>query len=309
MRVVMECTNCDLCKSNKYTTFKEIDGYKLVKCSECGLVYLNPRPAQQELNTQYPAEYHIAKLLGREPKTECEIEEEINKNIGTSAEIVKQFGTRGKLLDIGCSAGFFIASLKRRGWDVTGIDISEWASRFAREKLGLDVLTGSLEEVRIGEQFDVITMYHILEHLPDPLKTLKRVLGLIVNSGVLIIKGPNLASFDRMWHGANWRGYDLPFHLYHFTPKTYSMILDKAGFTVQKIILKPWNTDAHLKEMRLGDGTRADHPPRAIERFNKSNTKNNFIFKGINKMMDITTKLLSLKGRDLTIYAKRRNSL
>ncbi len=216
--MVMEHTNCGLCKSNRYAIFKEIDGYKLVKCRNCGLIYLNPRPGQEEISKQYSAKYHIGKLLGQEPKTEFEIEEEINKNAGRTDEIVRQFGTRGKLLDIGCSAGFFIASLKRRGWDVTGIDISEWAGKFAREKLGLNVLTGSVEEIRINKQFEVVTMYHIIEHLPNPLKTLKRVQELIADKGVLVIKGPNLGSFDRMWHGKKWRGYDLPFHLYHFNP-------------------------------------------------------------------------------------------
>ena len=305
----MEYVNCNLCNSNEYKLFKEINGYRLVKCKQCGLVYLNPRLTQQEINKEYSAEYHIKRLLREEPKTKKEIEKEINKNIGRAEEIVKQFGNNGKLLDIGCGAGFFIAYLKRYGWDVTGVDISEWASKFAKEKLGLNVFTGSVEEIEFNDKFYVITMYHILEHLPDPLRTLKRILELLADDGVLVVKGPNLGSFDRIWHGKKWRRYDVPFHLYYFTPKTYGLILEKAGFSVQKMIFQYWDPIAHLMEIKIGDGIRADHPSDAIEKFRKSKAYNNLIFKGLNKVMYTVAKLLNLKDRDLTIYAKKRDNL
>lgn len=305
----MEYVNCNLCNANKYTIFKEIDGYRLVKCKGCGLVYLNPRPTQQEIHEQYSAGYHIERLLGQEPKTQEEIGQEISKNTGRAEEIVKQFGDKRKLLDIGCGAGFFIACLKGYDWDVTGIDVSEWASGFARDKLGLNVFTGGVEDVPFNEQFDVITMYHVLEHLPNPLKTLKRVSEILANDGVLVIKGPNLASFDRIWHGKNWRGYDPPFDLYHFNPKTYRMMLTKAGLSIQKIVFQYWDPLAHLLEIRLGDGLRGDHPSDVIENFYRSRGCNNVIFKGINKITHTITRLLSIKGRDLTIYAKRGSGL
>jgi 2-polyprenyl-3-methyl-5-hydroxy-6-metoxy-1,4-benzoquinol methylase len=305
----MEYINCNLCNGKEYKLFKEINGYRLVKCKQCGLVYLNPRPTQQEINEEYSAEYHIERLLGQEPKTEKEIEQEINKNIGRAEEIVKQFGNKGKLLDIGCGTGFFIACLKRYGWKVTGMDISEWASKFAREKLGLNVFTGSVEEIQLNERFDVITMYHNLEHLPYPLKTLKSISEILTPNGVLVIKGPNLASFDRIWHGKCWRGYTDPSHLFYFTPKTYCRIIEKVGFSVQKTIFQYWDPVAHLMETRLGDGARADHPPDAIKKIRENERYNNFIFKGIHKIGYIMAKLLNLKGRDLTIYAKKMDNL
>lgn len=302
----MNYINCNLCNSNEYKLFKKIDGYRLVKCKQCGLVFLNHCPTQWEINEEYSAEYHIERLLVQEPKTEKEIEQEINKNIGRVEEIVKRFGAKGKLLDIGCGTGFFIACLKRYGWDVTGIDISDWASGFARKKLRLNVFTGTVEHSLFDKRFDVVTMYHILEHLPDPLGTLKKISEIIADDGFLVIKGPNLASFDRIWHGSNWRGYSDKSHLYYFTPKTYQMMLEKAGFSVQKIMFQYWDPIAHLMEIRLEDGIRADHPPDAIKRFK---THNNCFFKIIDKMTYIMAKLLNLKGRDITIYAKKREGL
>lgn len=303
----IECVNCNLCGSNECTLFKELNGYRLVKCKHCTLVYLNPRLTQQQINKECSAKYHIERLLGREPKLEKEIEEEIDGNFAIVGEIIKKFGNKGNLLDIGCSAGFFIAGLKRYGWDVTGTDISEWAVKFAKQRLSLNVFKGSIEDIKFDKQFDVITMYQILEHLPDPLRSLKKVSKILTENGTLVIKGPNLASFDRIWHGKNWRGYTDQGHLYYFTPKTYRMILEKAGFSLQKMIFQYWDTNTHLIEIRMGDGLRADHPLRAIKRFNKNRRSSNLIYKGIKKMIHIAVvKLLKLKGRDLTIYAKKR---
>ncbi len=300
----MEYVKCNLCDSRESELFKEINGYQLVKCKHCGLIYLNPRPNHQELNKIYSAAYHIEKILKQDPKTDKAVEIEINKYIGRATEIVNQFGKKGKLLDIGCSAGFFLACLKKYGWDVTGVEISQWASNFARKKLGLKVYTGKVEDVNFSDQFDVITMYHVLEHLPNPSNTLEKVYDILDTNGVLIINGPNFASFDRIWHGKEWRGYDLPFHLYHFTPDTYRAFLEKTGFSVQKIKFQYWNPVIHLMEIGLGDGIKADHPPETVKV-----SDNSIFLKSINKVGFILAKLLNLKGRDLTIYAKKRNEL
>jgi 2-polyprenyl-3-methyl-5-hydroxy-6-metoxy-1,4-benzoquinol methylase len=310
--MVTKHTNCSLCNSNGYTIFKKVDSYQLMRCKRCGLVSLNPLQVPQEINKEYSAEYHIDRLLKKEPQTEEEIEEEINKTIEMAEEIGKQFVKRGKLLDIGCSAGFFMACLKRYGWDVTGIDISEWAGKFAMDRLGLEVFTGNIEDIQFSDKFNVVTMNHVLEHLSDPLRTLKKVSEIIAKDGVLIINGPNLNSFDRIWHGVNWRGYDLPYHLYHFTPITYQAMLEKAGFSVQRIIFRYWDPISHLLEIKLGDGIRADHHPHAFEGITKRNiyqkAKKNYVLKVITKIIRIMARVSCLRGRDLTIYAKKKNA-
>ena len=309
--MVTKHTNCSLCNSNGYTIFKKMDSYQLMRCKRCGLVCLSPLQVPQEINKEYSAEYHIERLLKKEPQTEEEIEEEINKTIEMTEEIGRQFVNRGRLLDIGCGAGFFMACLKRYGWDVTGVDISEWAGKFAVERLGLEVFTGNVEDIQFSDKFDVVTMNHVLEHLPDPIKTLKKVSEIIAKEGILIINGPNLNSFDRIWHGRKWRGYTDRTHLYFFTPKTYRMIIEEAGFSVQRIIFSYWDPISHLLEIKLGDGIRADHPPHAFEGITERNiyqkAKKNYILNVITKMIRIMARVSCLRGRDLTIYAKKRN--
>jgi 2-polyprenyl-3-methyl-5-hydroxy-6-metoxy-1,4-benzoquinol methylase len=302
----MEHVKCNLCGSNEYKSLKKIDTYQLVKCKQCELVYLNPRPIQHLINEGYSYEYHINRILKKEPKTEKEIEEEINKHVGHAEELTRRCGGKQKLLDIGCSAGFFLACMKRHGWDVTGIEISDWASRYARERLGLNVFTGSVEDTEIKERFGVVTMLHILEHLPDPLRTLKSVAQIVENDGLLVIKGPNFGSFDRIWHGDNWRAYHLPSHLYHFTAKTYSMILREAGFEIKRIIFQRWNPITHWKEIRLGGGLRTDYPPDAVSSMGMNGPDINLLSKLIGKPLQMAASLMSLKGRDITIYAQKR---
>jgi len=141
------------------------------------------------------------------------------------------------------------------------------------------------------------------------LRVLKKVSEIIADGGVLIIKGPNLGSFDRVWHGNKWYGFSDKSHLYYFTPNTYQMILKRAGFSIQKIVFQYWDPVTHLMEIKLGDGIRADHPSETIDKFIKSKKYSSFISKGIKRVLHITTRLLKLKGRDLTIYAKKKVDL
>lgn len=145
-------------------------------------------------------------------------------------------------------------------------------------------------------------MNHTLEHLSDPFRTLRRVSEILINGGILIIKGPNFASFDRTWHGTNWRGYSDRGHFYYFTIRTYYMALKKSGFYVQKIIFQYWDPVAHFKEVRLGDGIRVDHHPDAIIK-SAFNEHNNPFLKAAGKALRVKARVLKLRGRDLTIYA------
>ena len=302
----MEYINCNLCNSNKYKLFREINNYRLVKCKRCGLVYLNPRPAQQELNRGYNSEYYKKGII-QEDQTEAGIEKEIEKRLGRAREIIKiSSKKKGKLLDIGCALGFFIACLKRYGWEVAGVESSEWSANFAKEKLGLNVFRGTIEEIEFTGYFNVITMYHLLEHLPNPLGILRKVSKILANDGLLVIKGPNLASFDRIWHGKNWWSYHLPFHFYHFTPRTYRMLLEKAGFSCNVIRCEYWDPILHLREIGLSDGIRADHSKSKTEQLG-STKKGSIYLQKIHSITCIVSKLIGLKGRDLTIYAKQRH--
>jgi 2-polyprenyl-3-methyl-5-hydroxy-6-metoxy-1,4-benzoquinol methylase len=137
----------------------------------------------------------------------------------------------GRLLDFGCGGGAFLERMRRAGWQVTGLDISDALAKRVRGELGIPVLTGTLPHPELAEgSFDLITMWQSLEHVHDPLRVLSECHRLLAPGGRLLIAAPNMDSAAFRWCGAAWVGLDLPRHLTHFTPHTLCLMLDRAGF-------------------------------------------------------------------------------
>jgi len=138
------------------------------------------------------------------------------------------------LLDIGCAAGTFLLTMRKLGtWQVTGVEFSEDVAAVARERYDLDVISGTLEETTFAdEQFDVVTMWDVLEHVHDPMGTLKEIFRILKPDGILLIRVPNLACWDIKLFGKHWAGFDAPRHLYVFTPQTLQKMMAEAGFDI-----------------------------------------------------------------------------
>lgn len=278
----MRSVNCNLCSNNNFSVYLKVKGDRLVKCKECGLIYLNPRPTYWELRNMY-TEHYKEKI----PSQIKEIEREINKRKKRCEKVLKMTGKKkGRILDIGCGFGYFLACMKKYGWDTTGIDINEKVIKFAKQRLKLNVLRRSIVTFRPQKRFDAIMMFHSLEHMPNPVRTLRKISKMLFNKGMLIVGGPNFNSFDRIWHKSDWRGYTNS-HLYYFTPKTYRLVLEKAGFVVQKIEYEHWNLTQHIQEINL------KYMEGVIKKLEKP-----FLDK-------VIKKCLKPKGRDLILYAKK----
>ncbi len=125
---------------------------------------------------------------------------------------------RGRLLDVGCGEGSFLANMQTLGWQVTGVEPDSDAARNAREQTGLhDVRSGSLEDVQLEQNsFDAVTLVHVLEHLPDPAQTLRQCWLLLRRGGQLVITTPNAKSLGRKLFKKDWRGWEPPRHLFLF---------------------------------------------------------------------------------------------
>jgi 2-polyprenyl-3-methyl-5-hydroxy-6-metoxy-1,4-benzoquinol methylase len=146
---------------------------------------------------------------------------------------------RGKrALDIGASNGFYLVELRNKGWEVHGVEVDAEAARYAREQYGLSIRTGAAEDV-LGdfpdEHFDLVTMWHVLEHLFDPLQVLSEVRRILKPGGILMLELPNLHCLPSALFGKYWGYLDVPRHLYHFTPQTLSTMLAKAGLSLNGI--------------------------------------------------------------------------
>jgi 2-polyprenyl-3-methyl-5-hydroxy-6-metoxy-1,4-benzoquinol methylase len=157
--------------------------------------------------------------------------------------ICKQSGkTVGKILDIGCGTGYFLNELKHKGWEAFGIEKNEQARKHAIEYFNLFVKSETHIHKFPKKSFDVITLWHALEHLEDLNEIMEKIYDLLLPDGIAIIAVPNCNSYDARHYKTYWAGYDVPRHLWHFTPKTMKLMVEKFNFNI--ICQKPMPFDA-----------------------------------------------------------------
>jgi 2-polyprenyl-3-methyl-5-hydroxy-6-metoxy-1,4-benzoquinol methylase len=153
-------------------------------------------------------------------------------------DMIERYETkRGRLLDVGCALGFFIDTAHKRGWAVDGVDISEHAVQYARDTLGLPARVGMLEDAGYPQaEFDVLTLWDVIEHVPDPVANLRYCASLLKERGLIVLSTPDVGSLVAKVAGARWMGYKLADeHLYYFSRRTLALALEKAGFELVEL--------------------------------------------------------------------------
>jgi 2-polyprenyl-3-methyl-5-hydroxy-6-metoxy-1,4-benzoquinol methylase len=230
---------CDLCEQNNTEVIQKAEApFQIVRCKECGLVYVDPQPARDFMSAHYSEDYYKEW-----------IETQMDRRIPMWRKRLKKllkYKIKGRLLDVGFGCGTFLKLAKERGFDVHGTEISEYACQYVKDKLGLDVFCGDLKKARFpGESFDVTTVWHTLEHLPSPSHTLEEIHRILRKDGLLVVAVPNLNNFITriLYFLVRWRKLKLfsvkakELHLYHFSISTLTALLEKTGFQIQKIEL------------------------------------------------------------------------
>ncbi len=230
-----EAVACNLCGSKDVVPFCPANGRGLVQCLNCGLVYVHKRPPERELYSLYEEGYFsndISATVGYVDYINDEplIRHTFHRRLRELERYVKP----GRVLDVGCAAGFFLDVARERGWESHGLDVSGFAVRYARERFGLDVFHGSLTEAGYPEAFfDLVTMWDVIEHVPDPMSYLRESARILRRGGVLALATPDVESIPARLTGRRWVGYKLSEeHLYYFSRTTMRRMLEKAGFEV-----------------------------------------------------------------------------
>ena len=235
---------CPLCDANSYAPIKSFpDGVAVARCRECGLIYARLRLMHPEaMFTTTPLE---ALRTYHEPLVSRRFE-----NYRTPAfrrylaHIARHRDTGKRLLDVGCAHGFFLDEARRAGYETLGIEPSPPAAAFAREELGLDVRTGRLDEVDLGNyQFDVITMTDSLEYLPRPVEDLRALSAHLAPGGVFFAKVPNGDYFMFRRRFEMLRGsspdsggaFSPSGRVAHYTAETLARLVERSGMTVTEI--------------------------------------------------------------------------
>ncbi len=235
---VMEHVPCNHC--GREVTHGVSNVSRLVRCVHCGLVFVNPRPVFEDLARQYEGPYFNCPepTFGGYEDYEADREDIMRTFRGRLARIRPLLGPgTPRLLDVGCATGIFLEVAREAGWSVEGLDISAYALSRARQK-GLTIHRGTLTGASLpAATYDVITMWDLIEHVPDPVAVLLECRRLLRPGGVLAISTPDAGSLLARVLGGRWLGFrSIDEHLYFFSRRSMGAMLAGAGLDVRGFV-------------------------------------------------------------------------
>ncbi len=225
---------CPNCKSRENTLKIKEEEFLIVRCKSCGLTFLlNPPDESVIYEDYYQIEFKGDDYREDSPFAHLREIYEINEQ---RTEFIKKFASLAedfKILDIGCGSGLFLKSCKDVGIQGEGIDVSGNALKFARDEFGLNVYNKTTDDlINEKKKYDMITMWHVLEHIMEPTVELSKIKELLSPNGYLMIEVPNLNSIKFKLSGKKWKGGNHPlYHRSFFTSRTLGETLMKSGFT------------------------------------------------------------------------------
>lgn len=259
---------CPLCGENQLKYFKTCKDHSvsqqeftIVECVRCHFRFTNPRPEDEQLGKFYESDEYIS-------------HNNHNKNLFTRVyQLARLFTVRNKvslinnlntqksmLLDYGCGTGTFVAAAQANGWRATGIEPNDKARYEAGKNKNITFYAG-LNQLDTGQLFEVITLWHVLEHVADLHQTIASLKNLLTDQGKMVIAVPNHEAYEEKIYGKHWAAYDVPRHLYHFSQSTMKALVAFHHLRIENIL--PMKLDALYVSL-------------LSEKYMNNNIKNNF---------------------------------
>lgn len=217
-------SDCALCGGSDSITHYQTKDYRIIKCNKCGLLFTDPQLTKEKLKKYY-TEFADHRYLLKYKHQAIERGKKI-------LEMVGRLKRGGDLLDVGCGYGFFLNLAREKGWRTYGLELSQGALKYARATYKLDLFEGDIAEVRLQpKKFDLITLQHVLEHVPMPILVLNKLAKALKDDGILVVVVPNASSLIAKLAGTRWVCFsEVTHHLFHYTAKTLSLLLGLGGF-------------------------------------------------------------------------------
>jgi 2-polyprenyl-3-methyl-5-hydroxy-6-metoxy-1,4-benzoquinol methylase len=208
--------------------------FLVVECKNCRLIRLEPRPSLQELARYYPDEYWYAPQADAASQLEEAYRRFVLRDhVNFVMRAVEDSGEKGLLVDVGCGGGLLLRLLRDRGLPVLGLETSLPAATAAWKRNGVAVVCGDLSKSPVERgTCGVVTMFHVLEHLHDPVSYLRSARDLLVPGGRLVVQVPNASCWQFLMFGEHWNGVDVPRHLVNYRERDLESLLDYCGFQV-----------------------------------------------------------------------------
>jgi len=235
--------DCGLCGSAERELKFQDGPFSVVTCTGCGLTYVTPRLDDAALIDEvYDEGYWRSDAAKDRGYTDYSADQELYlKTYRRRLSVIRRhFDRPGRVLDIGCAAGFFLRVMQEEGWDVTGLEPSDAIRGEAEQSIGAEnVHAGLLGDADLEPgSFDLVTMWDVIEHIPDTVAALHEVRKLLAPSGKFLVETQNVDSRAARLLGKKWQHYKHAEHIYHFNPKTIARLFDEGGFEILEN--RPW---------------------------------------------------------------------
>jgi len=235
---------CPLCNSKALKKCMEVRDYTatgevfpIIHCNDCSLRFTGVIPEIENLGRYYQATAYVSHTETKEGLVNKLYHAVRRVTLKTKRKLVQQHThlQKGKLLDVGCGTGAFAGFMQSSGWEVVALEPDDKARQLAIENHQLKALPAHAL-YSLSETFDAITLWHVLEHVHDVHGYMKQLNLLLKPGGVLLIAVPNYTSFDAVKYGEHWAAWDVPRHLYHFSPASIKRLADMHAFEVKEML-------------------------------------------------------------------------
>lgn len=226
---------CPGCQNEKLIDFMKVPDrfhgrtklYQLVQCVKCSLVWLADPPMPEEMSQHYSKEYDKSIAAAGDSAPE---------RARNRKNTLTQYKKGGSILDLGCSSGSFLKALQSKEWELYGIDMSQESAKRAREECGAEVFVGDILDGPFQpSSFDVITCFHVFEHLYKPREVLAKVFEWLKPEGIFYVLVPNIDSAGAHIFRSYWYALEIPRHVFHYSPNSLSLMAQAIGFELVSI--------------------------------------------------------------------------
>lgn len=252
--MLIEIKNCPVCSETGFEQFLTVKDYSIsgetfhiTKCKSCGFKFTNPIPSEDTIGKYYQSENYISHSDTNKGIINKLYHLVRKRSLRSKLELINKSGaSKGSILDIGCGTGYFVQTCKADGWQTEGMEPDNSARTLAEKNTGHKIYT-DLFSIQGDKKYDVITLWHVLEHVHKLNESIQHIHKLLKDNGRLIIAVPNCNSSDSNSYKEFWAAYDVPRHLYHFTPPDLDKLLTRHNF--KRTDLKPMVFDSFYVSM------------------------------------------------------------
>ncbi|WP_221389591.1 class I SAM-dependent methyltransferase [Dyadobacter sp. NIV53] len=236
--------DCPVCHASSFSNYLNVEDYTvshkeftIQQCNSCYFLFTNPRPSQEEIGRYYQSDEYISHHDESKNMMSKVYTSVRDYTIGGKVKMINSLsGKKGTLLDIGCGTGNFIQACKENGWNITATEPDNGARDIAEKRVGEYIFETINDKNLEGKSFDIITLWHVLEHVHLLNETVDWLAKHLNPDGKIIIAVPNPQSHDAEKYGRFWAAYDVPRHLYHFTKTTMKNLMGYHGLSVVRVL-------------------------------------------------------------------------